>query len=523
MLAGKYRLGRRLGAGAAGTVFEAQNVAIQRRVAIKVLGPKHASSPDVVARFHREAQAAGRLGHDHIVEVLDLGTTDEGVPFLVMELLVGETLRALLHREGRLETPRAIDIALQILDVLDAAHRAGIVHRDLKPENLLLTRRGRRGDFVKVLDFGVAKFFDHGSAYETDQGSTVVGTPSYMSPEQVRGRELDARSDLFSLGVVLWEMLAGHLPHEGQGANDVMISIATRDAPPLVDVRPDVDTRLSVAIARALQREPAARTASAREMSIALEPFAAALEIEVSEPIVSLAPGAVAAPPADDSADAGVHADPDTEVEPDTHPRALPVEDIRRATTEIVQVPDLPLERRIGLRWGALAAVATVAAGIATVFSLGGGSQARVTASPLPPTSPMGTAEPPIITPPITPAPRIAPPAIDEAPPPAPPSAEPAPTSASDADEIRLEVDATVRGAVVRLDGEILGRTPLRTTVEARSRTAILEVEAPGRAPFQRSISLDGAPVRVRAALRSLESPGRGALDREGTLDPFVP
>jgi len=513
ILGDKYRLGRPIGSGSAGTVYEAENLAIRRRVAVKVLDATLAKTPEAVARFHREAQAAGRLGHEHIVEVLDLGTTDDGVPFLVMEYLEGTTLRDLLEREGTLEVPRAVDIALQVLAVLEAAHAQGIIHRDLKPENVFLTRRGRRGDFVKVLDFGVAKFSEPGEGNLTDQGMTL-GTPNYMSPEQVRGRELDPRSDVYSMAVVVWEMLAGRLPHEGENSNEKMISIVTKDPPPLSSVRPEVDPHLSAILGQALRRTPGERTASARELAAALEPFGAAMEIDVGDEVVSLPPRAVPALaplPASRAAEGG-------DTQPDGAPAVLSERDIATEYVTARRGPSTP--RRRGPSWAVLGGVGALAAAIAVavVWTEGG-----TTASPeLPP-----RALPPVPAPIASPRPAASPSppplAVDRA--------------ATEARRVAVEVEANVPGAFVTLDGTPLGVTPLRTEVDRAAGEHELEVSADDRAPVRRRVTLEGGPVRLRVELDPLETrtprgPRRPVESRtkqkrpvvptgEGTFDPF--
>ena len=517
MLGDKYRLGPSIGSGSAGTVYVAENLAIRRRVAIKLLDAALAKTPEAVARFHREAQAAGRLGHAHLVEVLDLGTTDDNVPFIVMEYLEGTTLRDVLAAEGRLEVPRAVDIALQTLDVLQAAHAEGIIHRDLKPENLFLTRRGRRGDFVKVLDFGVAKFSEPGAGNLTDQGMTV-GTPNYMSPEQVRGRELDPRSDVYSMAVVIWEMLAGVLPHEGENANEKMISIVTKDPPGLTEVRPDVDPRLCAIVARAMLRNPVERTASARELAAALEPFGAAMEIDVGDDVVSLPPRAVPGMALSDTPDA-------REEDSDTAPEGTPiVRGQRDIATEYIASRPATIEasasqRAAGRRTMMLVAVGLVAAAGFVAWALGTSG----TADPG-----RGAVAPAVHLPPLPPPPPRA-----AASPTRPPTQAPATPA-----RVRLEVDANVTGAFVTLDGDPLGTTPLATEVPVSPGEHVLEVSADDHAPTVERMRLD-APIALRVELTPLEAgerrtprrPGGGrrpvkghkAPPKERTFDPFAP
>jgi serine/threonine-protein kinase len=271
-VAGKYRLVRLVGSGGMGDVYEAQHQGIGRRFAIKFLHQLLAGNSEVVARFQREAQAAGGLENENIAAVVDIGTADDGVPFIVMEYLEGEDLARLLVRSGPLSVPRASFIAIQACRGLAAAHGRGIVHRDLKPENLFICKRNDGSDQVKILDFGIAKF--HASTNLTQTGTTM-GTPFYMSPEQARGaKEVDLRTDIYSLGVILYEMLSGTKAHPGDSYNEILYHVLTQEPTPLDGIRPGLPPGLSAVVAKALAREVADRFASAIEFITALIPFA---------------------------------------------------------------------------------------------------------------------------------------------------------------------------------------------------------------------------------------------------------
>jgi serine/threonine-protein kinase len=272
---GKYRIVRLLGEGGMGAVYEGENTRIHRRVAIKVLHAAIAAKADVVQRFEREAQAAGRIGSEHIVEVLDLGSSGSD-RFMVMEFLEGESLGDRIRRKQRLAPHELASILHQMLAGLGAAHGAGIIHRDLKPDNLFLlhSRAGHR-DFVKILDFGVSKF----TALEHDLSMTktgsVVGTPFYMSPEQARGQEVDARSDLFSVGVVAYQAVTGRVPFNAATFNELVFKIALESPEPARTLAPDLDPGFAAIIERAMTRDPAGRYQTAAEMAAAIATWAA--------------------------------------------------------------------------------------------------------------------------------------------------------------------------------------------------------------------------------------------------------
>jgi serine/threonine-protein kinase len=271
VVAGKYRVDRLIGRGGMGAVFQATHLAIGKRVALKFLNREAARDRDAAERFQREALAASVVESSHIVHIFDSGTSDNGVPFLVMELLTGEDLRARLRRESRLPAEVAASIAVQILRALVRAHAAGIVHRDLKPDNVFLCQRDDGTLFVKIVDCGVSKV-SRGSTANTLTGrGTVLGTVYYMSPEQAQAfPDVDGRTDLFSVGAILYECLAGRPPHQGPTYESVLVAICTKDADDVRTHAPDVSRALSDVIKRALARERSQRFASAEAMLEAL-------------------------------------------------------------------------------------------------------------------------------------------------------------------------------------------------------------------------------------------------------------
>ena len=277
-VAGKYRVDRMIGRGGMGAVFQAANLAIGKRVALKFLNHEASQNREACQRFQREAEAAGMAESAHIVQIFDSGVTDSGLPFLVMELLTGEDLRARLRREGRLSVAVALRIVSQVLRALLCAHEAGIVHRDLKPDNVFLCARDDDPSFVKVVDFGISKVARARAADTLTRRGTVLGTAFYMSPEQAQSfADIDGRTDLFSLGAILFEMLAGKPPHVAPTYEAVLIAICTHDA---VDVRtgaPEVPAAVAALISRALERDRDRRFQSAREFLSAVSSLESAI------------------------------------------------------------------------------------------------------------------------------------------------------------------------------------------------------------------------------------------------------
>ena len=270
-VAGKYRVDRLIGKGGMGAVFQAANLVIGKRVALKFLGQEAARDREACLRFQREAEAAGMAESAHIVQIFDSGVTDSGLPFLVMELLSGEDLRARLRREGRLSVAAALRIVSQVLRALLCAHEAGIVHRDLKPDNVFLCARDDDPSFVKVVDFGISKVAGVRAADTLTRRGTVLGTAFYMSPEQAQSfADIDGRTDLFSVGAILFEMLAGKPPHVAPTYEAVLIAICTQDAVDVRTLAPGVPAAVAALISRALERERDRRFQTAREFLTAL-------------------------------------------------------------------------------------------------------------------------------------------------------------------------------------------------------------------------------------------------------------
>lgn len=277
ILGGKYEIVRLLGEGGMAFVFEASHQRLHQRVAIKLLTPEFARDPEFVARFEREARAAARFRTKHVARVMDVDATPQGIPYIVMEFLEGRDLEAELQERTRLPLDEAVDIVLQASAGMLEAHGMGIVHRDLKPANLFLTTdRDSEGRFVKVLDFGISKVV--GEATRLTGSGAVMGTVLYMSPEQVRAQpNVDTRADIWALGVILYEALAGRAPWEGN-SHQIAASIVSNDPP---DIRrfasvPDV---VATTIHKMVQRDPSRRHATVRDVLATLAPFAPAMSI----------------------------------------------------------------------------------------------------------------------------------------------------------------------------------------------------------------------------------------------------
>ena len=333
LIADRYELEELVGSGGMSSVFRARDLQLDRLVAIKILLERYAGDPEYLERFRREARAVARLSHPNIVTVIDRGD-DDGRQYIVFEHVDGENLKELVVRSGRLPVRRALELALAVADGLAFAHEQGLVHRDVKPQNVLLSSEGE----VKVTDFGIARSIhvDHG----VTQTGTVLGTSEYLAPEQASGKPVSPATDEYSLGVVLWELLTGHVPFTGENFVAVALKHVNEPPPSLRERRPDVSPRLDAAVQRALAKDPERRFPS-------MAAFAHELRICLAEP------EGVAAPPADDLAH--------TLVTRPAAPARAPVRAPRRARS-----------RRGPLFYGLLAFVVAGAAFTAVVLLLGG-------------------------------------------------------------------------------------------------------------------------------------------------------
>lgn len=274
VLAKKYRVTRLLGAGGMGVVVAADDVDLDRRVAVKFLSAEGAQNSNIVARFMREARAAVKITSEHVAKVIEVGRLETGEPYIVMEFLEGHDLSDVVAK-GALPIADAIEFLLQACEAIAEAHAKGIVHRDLKPANLFLSQRADGSPMVKVLDFGISSMADASTEHALTRTGAIMGSPFYMSPEQAKSaRTATARSDIWSLGAVLFELLAGRPPFTGETMGELLSAILTEATPPLRKVRPEVPEGLEAVVHRCLEKDPSARFASVGELAQALGPFA---------------------------------------------------------------------------------------------------------------------------------------------------------------------------------------------------------------------------------------------------------
>jgi eukaryotic-like serine/threonine-protein kinase len=495
LLGQNYRVVEPIDAGAMGMVFVVEHVNLPKRFAAKVLTPDLARHPEAIARFEVEARAVSQLEHENIVSVVDFGKTDDGCVFLVMELLRGKTLQARID-QGPLPLEEIFGIIVQVCRALAAAHASGIVHRDMKPDNVFLVHRPGGRPLVKVLDFGVSK------ARETSvrggritRHGQVLGSPEYMAPEACRGDEVDARADVYAVGIMLYQLLCGDVPFRDQSYLKVLQMHAQLVPPRPRAAAPEMPDALERVIMRALQKDPALRQSSIEE-----------LELELVSAMPDLAQRAMTASQIAPQAGWGAH--PTIDVITDRMPTLAQGSVPPGATLASSDGDTLNTRRRgrgtavvLGLLGGAIA-IATVG-GIALWLDRTSGRSAPTRAAKL---APAPTAEP----------------LADE------PAATPAPVAAEQpaASDVSIHVESSPPGATVTLDGKRLGRTPVDAVLRSEEREGELEIELRGYRTARRSVALnrDGelrvALQREAARKPPAPRPSSRTSGREAPSDP---
>ena len=275
VLAGKYRVDAVLGVGGMGIVVAATHLQLQQKVALKFLLPSAIQSPEAVERFLREARAAVRLKSEHVAKVTDVGTLESGAPYMVMEFLLGADLSHVMAERGLLPVSEGVSFVMQACEAIAEAHSLGIVHRDLKPQNLFVTRKVDGRPLIKVLDFGISKSTDTQTGLSLTRTSSIMGSPLYMSPEQMRSsKNVDQRSDIWALGVVLYEVITGRVPFEAESVPELCLKVVQDQPDAPKALRAEIQEGLSTVILRCLEKEPARRFQNVAELAEALEPYA---------------------------------------------------------------------------------------------------------------------------------------------------------------------------------------------------------------------------------------------------------
>jgi serine/threonine-protein kinase len=506
---GSYRVLRPLGEGGMGRVFLAEHVRLQRKVALKVLLPEYSSRPAAVQRFFTEARAVNRIGHEHIVEVTDDGTSPSGEPFFVMELLGGETLAQRLAAGGAMPLWRALGIVVQVADALAASHATGIVHRDLKPENIFLITRHGDPDYVKVLDFGIAKLVlevgelaeqeaaapalaappaeGPGAESKTKTGA-VLGTPFYMSPEQCRGlKEIDHRSDVYSLGIVLYQMVTGVVPFDADVPSAVLLQHVVEPFPKVRERVPGLPEAFELALERAVAKAPEERWQTMSELRQALAALLPDGGVRTTGPfgVTSAADGPLGAgstPPA------GTPAPP--------RPSARAAGTVSMASGEL-SAPELQAVPASAVERASRPAARRAVYGLAALVLVGGASTyAWLGRTPVP--SPPAPAPAPAAAPAAPAAPALPrPPALAVGD--AGAAAAVAGADAAEPAQVTLRVGSEPEGAGVFrfVDGALLGRTPYTHRADRSSAAAVFVLKLEGHREERLEIPLSADAERM--------------------------
>jgi serine/threonine protein kinase len=530
---GAYRVLELLGEGGMGRVYVAEHVRLGRRVALKHLRAEFNKNKIAIGRFFAEARAVNRISHENIVEITDFFENVEGHNYYIMELLKGDDVGRLIIKLGVIPLVRALDIGIQVASALTAVHAARIVHRDLKPDNIFIIDRPNRPGFVKLLDFGIAKLGDgHGIQMGTTAAGTIIGTPEYMSPEQAGGQEVDHRTDVYALGIILYEMICGTLPFKAKSFGDMVVKHMT-----VVPKRPisydnlphDISEQLDELIMQLLEKDPAKRPQAMsdveRRLSAILDDLVSHAGVDLRRkkrldairrsgevPIItpprkpnSEEEGRQPTLPASHPSDAAIlGAKPAADVKP---PSPSPAQGVPVA---VFEEPAMTMRvRRVRRRPLALAAgaAAFVVLAIVLIFAAGSGGSSS------------GKATAAAITQPV---------------PPSPPSQPPAPVAKVVPAEVKIRFRSTPSGVAVRLTGadQVLGTTPFEHRFPREDRSATFELTAPGYVAGTQDISLaEDTTVAISLspapAVAAIKKPPKhvvkhaGSADRGGTMDVF--
>ena len=382
IIAERYHVLKKLGEGGMGQVYLAEHVKMGRKSAVKVMNPGMVHDADAISRFNREAANASRINHPNVAGIYDFGETAEGLIYLAMEFIEGESLTSLVEKNGALAPMRAADIAKQAADGLAVAHDMGIVHRDLKPDNIMIAKNRDGSDCVKVVDFGIAKAAGAENQKVTKTG-LVVGTPEYMSPEQLAGDKLDGRSDIYSLALVSYNMLTGKLPFEGETAQESMIMRLTDDPKPLSFTKPDTSWSKEVqdVMAKALQRKRDDRYAKASDFGVAL--FQA-----VERMPKTVRPSATQMIGAMDGATAVLSAPPPTRV--DASAPSAPPPAARTIATPATSAPVVAPKKSMVPVFGGVGALAVIGVAAFMFMSKSGGAGVKPDSAAVTPSAAVG-------------------------------------------------------------------------------------------------------------------------------------
>jgi serine/threonine-protein kinase len=511
-----------LGEGGMGKVYKGRQEAVGRDVAIKTLHKELLDKEQIAKRFQREARAASKLRHQNAIEVFAFGQIEapkqpfDGMPYMVMEFVSGKSLHKTIQEAGKLTEARATHIMLQVCDVLEEAHTQGIIHRDLKPENIVLTERSRNKDFVKVLDFGIAKLLQEEEAGGTKltKAGTVFGTPEYLSPEQASGTAVDHRSDIYSLGIILYEMLSGKVPFHADTAVGLLIKHVNEAPKPLREFAPSagISEGMERIVMKALAKDPAERQQSVAELGDALRALSAPVPARAAAAAVLPATMIPGGPPPGVAAPRTTNPPvlPATMVPSGPPPgTAAPAPSARanHAAPVTAQVNPAPrtLEPMVlsqspaqakgggGAVWAAVALAVLLGGGGAGAYffylkdhpEFFGG--APLQATPAAPSQAQATSPAPVTAPPVAQANNAAPAPLSPPNPAQAPTA-PSPVQPPAAAQVTLKFDSSPRGAEVLLNGALIGVTPAEFAVPSSPTPIKIEIRKTGFASFTQEV-----------------------------------